>query len=97
MIVIAGKPRIGRVQRQVRRALVANNCKPLSIGELLAWCYPAASGHPRWHRWSIHRALPKFAVPLGRNSGRQGRPMIWSPSAEICRLVAKPLPKPPKR
>jgi hypothetical protein len=97
MIVIAGKPRVGRIQRQIRRALIANNCKPLSIRELLRWCYPAVKQHPRWHRWSIHRALPKFAIPHGRNTERQGRPMIWSPRSEICRIVAKPLPKPPMR
>jgi hypothetical protein len=37
-----GKPdRIGRVQRQVKRAFIAKG-SPLRIGSLLAHCYPRA-------------------------------------------------------
>lgn len=74
----AGKPdRVGRVQRQIRRALLAADGRPVSIGELLPRCYPRSTKYTRWQRWSIHRALPRFAVPLGRYMSAQGRPMLW--------------------
>ena len=80
---------VGRVQRQVRRAFVASNGRPLQIGDLLARCYPGTTDHPVWHRTNVHRALPKFAVSLGRTNA-QGRPMMWAPSPELMRLVEAP-------
>ncbi len=77
---------VGRIQKQIRRAFVASTGQPLVISELLARCYPAAKQHPRWHRWSIHRALPKYGVALGR-SRRQGRPIVWAPRPELARLI----------
>jgi hypothetical protein len=89
-----GKPvRTGRLQSQIRRAFICSNGRPLCIADLLPRCFPAAKRHARWMRKSVHRALPRFAIPLGRIPDRQGRPMIWAPRPEICRLVAKPLPK----
>jgi hypothetical protein len=86
MTVIADKFRIGRVQRQVRRALIAKGA-PVSIQDLLAWCYPAAKQHPRWHRTNVHRALPRWAISLGRIPNRRGRPSLWAPNAELRRLI----------
>jgi hypothetical protein len=77
---------VGRVQRQVRRAFVASNGRPLQIGDLLARCYPGTTDHPVWHRTNVHRALPKFAVSLGRTNA-QGRPIMWAPSPELRRLI----------
>jgi len=87
--------RTGRVQCQIRRAFICSNGQPLCIADLLPRCFPAAKRHARWMRKSVHRALPRFAIPLGRIPDRQGQPMVWSPNAEICRLVAMPLPKQP--
>jgi hypothetical protein len=84
-----GKPdRVGRVQTQIRRAFIASGGRPLKIRELLAYCYPAATKHPRWHRWKIHCALPRFGVPFGRVASEQGRPMLWAPKPELLRLIA---------
>jgi hypothetical protein len=77
---------VGRVQRQVRRAFVASNGRPLQIGDLLARCYPGTTDHPVWHRTNVHRALPKFAVSLGRTN-EQGRPIMWAPNPELIRLI----------
>jgi hypothetical protein len=86
-----GKPdRVGRVQTQIRRAFIASGGRPLKIRDLLVYCYPAAIKHPRWRRWKIHCALPKFGVPLGRISTKQGRPMLWAPKDELARLIRKP-------
>jgi hypothetical protein len=85
----AGRPhRVGRLQRQIRRAFVSSNGRPLTIGELLGWCYAGAAHHPRWHTWDIHRSLPKVAEPLGRIPNTQGRAMRWSPKPELLRLIA---------
>jgi len=52
--------------RQVRHWLVANDGNPVLIGQLLDYCYPRRSRHPRWHRTNIHRCLSRYAVPIRR-------------------------------
>jgi hypothetical protein len=84
----SGKPqRIGKIQNRIRRAFVANNGRPLKIRELLSCCYPRTCKPPRWCRWSIHKALAKFGVPLGRAAHEQGRPMVWVPNAKLLKLI----------
>jgi hypothetical protein len=48
----------------------------LQIGDLLARCYPGTTDHPVWHRTNVHRALPKFAVSLGRTNAWDGRSCV---------------------
>jgi hypothetical protein len=91
----AKRPRLGHIQVAVRRSFVAADGRPLMIRDLLVRAFPRATEHKHWMRKSVHRALPKFAIPIGRLE-RRGRPIIWMPNAEICRLVATQLPKPPK-
>jgi hypothetical protein len=79
MTVIASLPREGRVMRQVRRCFVARGAKPLCVGDLLPWVYPRLTLAQHWHRWSIRRALLRYAVPIGRRD-TQGRPVIWRPN-----------------
>ena len=67
--------RIGRIQRQVRRAFIASRARPLMIGDLLRHCYPRIAKHKTWHRWNVHRAAGKFAVLLSRD--RRGN--VWGP------------------
>jgi hypothetical protein len=55
---IAGKPRVSRVQRQIRRAFIAHNGKPLTVADLLPDCFPWATQYVRSQRWSAHRNLP---------------------------------------
>jgi hypothetical protein len=40
MLVIAALPRTGRLRRQIARAFIANDFRPLMMGDLLPWCYP---------------------------------------------------------
>jgi len=87
--VIADKYRIGRIQRQLRGAMIAAGGKPLGISDLLVWCYPATKQHPRWPRPIVHRALPRFAVSLGRIPDRPGRPCVFAPNAELRRLICR--------
>src|SRR5215813_14498906 len=80
------KPRVGHVQLAVRRCFIAADGRPLTIRDFLARAFPRTTNHRHWMRKSVHRAIPRFGVPLGRNLRRQGRPMIWVPNAELRRL-----------
>ena len=69
-----GKPdRLGRVQKQIKRAFIASGGKPLRIADLLPRCYPAVRGFKLWHRTNVHRAIDKVARPIGRD----GKGVIW--------------------
>jgi hypothetical protein len=75
---IASQPREGRVMRQVRRAFVANDRRPLSMSEIWPWVFPGIKQAKHWQRWSVRRALLKIAKPIGRSPCGRGRPAIWS-------------------
>ncbi len=79
MAALASMPREGRVQRIVRRTFIANDYRPLRIGDLLPRCYPKLRKYPCWCRWSVRRALLRYALPLGRSSTGRGLPVIWAP------------------
>ena len=68
-----GANRMGRVQRQCRRALIA--LSHARIRDLLEWCYPHALEFKHWHRKSIHLAIRKVGVPVGKT--RERRPTTW--------------------
>jgi hypothetical protein len=55
------KHKIGRIQLQCRRALIAKG--QATVRDLLAWAYPRASTYLPWMRTSVHRAIKKFGVP----------------------------------
>jgi hypothetical protein len=78
--VIASDSRLGRIKRQVRRAFIANNGRPLTTGELLPLCYPRLKRFDDWHRWSVRRALLQLAERVGRRMGR-GLPFLWAPKS----------------
>ena len=80
------KRRVGRVQLAVRRSFVAADGGPLTIRDFLARAFPRTTVHKHWMRKSVHRAIPRFGIPLGRNLNRQGRPMVWAPNAELRRM-----------
>ena len=77
MAAIASLPREGRVQRAVRRCFIASDGAPRCAADLLRWAYPELEHYKRWHRWSVRRAVLRYAVPIGRANTR-GRPIIWS-------------------
>jgi hypothetical protein len=77
-IVIAGKNRVGRLRRCVRRAFVVSDGQPLTIGQILPRAYPRMRCYSRGHRWSLVRALRREAVAIGRMLGARGRPTIWA-------------------
>ena len=74
----ASQPRLGRIKRQVRRAFIANDDRPLTARDLLAWCYPRLKRFLHWHRWSLRRVLVIEGRKVGRLPNKQGRPFLWT-------------------
>jgi hypothetical protein len=58
---------LGRVQRQIRRAYLADPASTLHTVELAAWCYPHVREVRRKHRWAIVVSAKRVAVRLGRD------------------------------
>ena len=77
-LVIASRPREGRVMRQVTRCFIAGSGKPRCSVDFLRWAYPELEHFKHWHRWSVRRALLRYAIPIGRGAG-PGTPVIWIP------------------
>jgi hypothetical protein len=84
---IDAKPRVGRLQRDVRRCFIAADGRPLTISDFLPRCYPRVQSFSHWQYRAVGRAARQFGVPLGRAESRQGRPVIWIPNDELRRLI----------
>ena len=69
-------PRLGRLQRQAKRCLIANDGSATTT-QIRAWCYPGRE-RQHWHHAEIRRALRKIAKPIGRSPTGIGRPGIWA-------------------
>jgi hypothetical protein len=67
--------RIGRVQRQCRRVLLAGRDWPITTGELLRWSYPRVSRFQKWHWTAVRRAAERFFV----RAGKRGYELLWAP------------------
>ena len=65
--------RLGRVQRQIYRCLIALG-RPVKIRDLLKWCYPHAVEFQPWHRTNINRAISRVARPVEKPGKRFARP-----------------------
>jgi hypothetical protein len=70
-------PRLGRLQRQAKRCLIANDGSATTT-QIRAWCYPGRE-RQHWHHAEIRRALRKLgAHQIGRSPTGVGRPSIWA-------------------
>jgi hypothetical protein len=69
----------GRIQRQIRRALIAAGGMPVRTGHLLRWCYPYVNQFEWRHRSSMHRAAHRFAVNI--------KVGLWGPNAELLARI----------
>jgi hypothetical protein len=64
----------GRIQRQVRRCLIAA-AGPVQFS-VLDWAY---AGDRRQWRWPIYQILKRWGVNVGRG--------LWAPNTELARLI----------
>jgi hypothetical protein len=66
-------PRIGRIQRQCRRATIARPGRLYTTGELVRRCFPRLTEFDRWHWATVRRGADKFLTRIGR----RGRELLW--------------------
>ena len=60
-------PGLGKIQRRIQRAFIANPGARLTTGDIIRWCYPRRRGPIRWqHYLSARRAAEAVAVIVGR-------------------------------
>jgi hypothetical protein len=69
--IAANSPRIGKVERAIRRQLILS--KQLTTTELARRIYSATK---YWQVGNVRRAAPKFAVECGRRRSA-GAPIVW--------------------
>jgi len=75
--------RVGRVERQIRGALIASNGRPLQTVDLMRWAFPRATRYEPWRYWSVHRAARKFAIKVRRC----GKGNLWIPMPDLARRI----------
>jgi hypothetical protein len=75
--------RIGRVERQIRRAFIASDGRPLLTIDLMRWVFPRVSHYEAWRYWSVHRAATKCAVKVGRC----GKGNLWQPNNQLLARI----------
>ena len=78
--------RVGRIQRQIKRAFIASGGQPLLTIHLLEHGYPRVDHYERWHYVSIYRAASKVAERVG-GPGRAF--IIWGPNRELTKRLAE--------
>jgi hypothetical protein len=71
------------VQKQIRRAFIANNGRPLLTIDLMRYVFPRTSRCEPWRYWSVHRAATKYAVKVGRC----GKGNLWGPTPELAQKI----------
>ena len=60
-----GPDRLGKRQKLIRRAFIANDGQPLTFRELRDWAFPRNHNHPAWHKKSMWLALQRFGRRIG--------------------------------
>jgi hypothetical protein len=76
---------LGRAERGTRRALIACWPNPARVNDLLEWTYPRVDKPKRWHRTSVHRAVKRWAIVVGKTGNGYGN--LWLPNAELMRRI----------
>jgi hypothetical protein len=66
--------RLGRIQRQCRRAVIAKPGASFTTAELGAWAYPRLATIGRHQRRALRRAADRFLIRIGR----RGRELVWA-------------------
>jgi hypothetical protein len=69
VVIAARAPRVGRVQRQIRRLLIVRGQMTTVALAGSIYARPTKS----WHRWNMRRAAPKVAVRVRGHD----HPVLW--------------------
>src|SRR5262245_1128997 len=77
--------RTGRVQIAVKRAFIAANNAPITVGDVLPRAFPRLRRYLHWHRWSVRRALLREAEVIARMRFGRGRPNLWQRTERVNR------------
>jgi len=86
LVMAANRPRIGYVERQVRRELIAAG-HALTTRQLAERIY-RTTPLENWHLGNVRRSAPKFAVRV-RRIRRRGLPILWAADTETEGLSRK--------
>jgi hypothetical protein len=71
VVIAANSPRVGRLERAIRRHLILS--ERLTTTQLAQRIYRTTKP---WQLGNVRRAAPKFAVEVGRRRSR-GVPILW--------------------
>jgi hypothetical protein len=69
----ANRPRVGRIQCRVHRALIIAG-KPMLTADIIRKVYPGPIKH--WHYRQVRESALRFAEPV-RRVARPGCPVLW--------------------
>jgi hypothetical protein len=70
---------IGRRQRQIRRAFIASNGRPIRTAVLMEWVYPKGDKREYWRWKDVARSARRFGVSI-----RKG---WWQANPELMRQI----------
>jgi hypothetical protein len=73
------KHRVGRCQRQCRRAFIASNGAPIRMATLMEWCFPQGDKREYWRWTDVARSARRFGVQV-----RKG---WWQANPELLRQI----------
>src|SRR4029077_10099720 len=74
-LAMSWPPKLGKLQKRIKRAFMAQPGAELTTGDLVRWCYPRpASQTRRKQRFAIRRAAPAVAVEVRRVSNHT---IVW--------------------
>jgi hypothetical protein len=69
--------RIGRIQRQTKRCLIAAWPNSVSVRDLLEYSYPRISKPQIWHRVAVHRAVRRWGVVVAKDERARHYDPAW--------------------
>jgi hypothetical protein len=76
---------LGRAERGTRRALIAAYPRQVRVRDLLAWAYPDVAKPKNWHRTSVHRAVRRWGVVVGKTGNGYGN--LWAANEALEREI----------
>ena len=69
--------RLGKIQKRIKRAFIANPDRELTTAELVEWAYPRQHTAEHWQRWNVKRAAAKVARLVRKGAGGRGHCSVF--------------------